>query len=353
MPEANQYTVRQASLPRDRDTIIGLWHGNLGDPDKLAAKFSWFYLDSPTGPPFVLLLESGRPPNQERVEVGVATAGLRRFLLDGQALTAGVLVDLAVLPKHRTLFPAILLQKTMLRSGLEVAEFLYGFPNPKAAPVFKRAGYRHVADMVRYVRVLRSGGYLKARLPSAVAAGAGTLLDLFSGLRLMLTAGFRAGVELEWCNTRANGAMATAPPDSDTNFLCGARSEEFLRWRFGGNAERICECVNAYATKGRSFLGRWIVEADEAALCVRDCSVALLTGRHALSAWRALFRAARQAGYVSVSFECVGPHPVQSTLRRLQMLRRSRRPVYMAARPELESRISAAEIYLTAGDEDE
>ena len=82
--------------------------------------------------------------------------GREPFWLGGQRIEAGVLVDLAVSPAHRTLFPALLLQKSLLAAGLEAREVLYAFPNQKAAAVFQRAGYRHIGLMTRYVRVLRT-----------------------------------------------------------------------------------------------------------------------------------------------------------------------------------------------------
>jgi len=354
MTGQTQYSVRRASLPEDRDAIIRLWQGNLGDPDRAERKLQWFYETSPTGSPIILLLESSDPSEQERrIVVGVASAGLRRYRLGDRVLSAGVLVDLAVLPQHRTLFPALLLQKTMMKKGLESLELLYGFPNAKAAPVFARAGYQHIADMVRYVRVVRGSEYLRRRLPLWVARLAGPLWDLGAKLRLRWHAGIRSAVALEWGDTGPACDSAEGDTLIPSYLIHGARDERFLRWRFATEMTGACEFVTARDRNSSRKLGSWIVEGKDDVLHVRDVPFGLLVGRWAVPAWSALFRQARTRGYRAVSFECVGPSSVLGTLHRLRLLERSRRPLYGVALQELEAGFKEAGVYLTAADEDE
>ena len=115
MPTAPQSLV-EAGLPaRDRETVLGLWRGNLGQDARMTAKYEWFYLRCPHGEPLMQLLLD--VPGQ--AHVGTASAGRRRLEWRGRELRAGVLVDLAVLPQHRSLGPALMLQQGLIAAAGE------------------------------------------------------------------------------------------------------------------------------------------------------------------------------------------------------------------------------------------
>ena len=97
----------------------------------MRAKYDWFYLRCPFGPPLLQLLRAG----SAGTAVGACGAGRRRMLWKGREIRAGVLVDLAVAREHRSLGPALMLQQGLVAAGHNELDLLYGFPNPKAAPV--------------------------------------------------------------------------------------------------------------------------------------------------------------------------------------------------------------------------
>ena len=103
-----------------------------------------------------------------------------------------------MLPEHRSLFPALLLQRSLQQSVPGDLAALYGFPNPRAVPVFTRVGYRKTLDVRRFVRVLRSGEYLRRHFPGWVAALIARPLDLAMGavafMRWPRTGGFEGGM---------------------------------------------------------------------------------------------------------------------------------------------------------------
>src|SRR3546814_17963935 len=100
----------------------------------MARKYDWFYRQCPYGAPLTLLLRHEASGEW----VGVASAGPRQMVFGGRRVSAGVLVDLAVLPAHRSLGPALTLQTALMEAGAKRFDLLYGFPNPKAAAVFRR-----------------------------------------------------------------------------------------------------------------------------------------------------------------------------------------------------------------------
>lgn len=335
-------------LPDERDRVLAVWEGTLGEHSRMSAKFGWFYEQSPTGMPLALLLEWRADADSAAQVIGVATAGRRQFQCGNQSLSAGVLVDMAVRPEHRTLGPALQLQKGLLAESLRTVDFLYGFPNPKAAPVFQRAGYQRLGRMQRHVRVLRASGYLGRRFPAAVAAILAPFADVALRIRIELDAGVARAPRLEWVPVEdLGGRFAASRPDG--NILCGTRSAQFLAWRFSKAHAANPHCAVLAPVPGGE--AHWVVEEQGRVLQVRDCSSLLLERANA-GAWTALFRDAVRRGFHSVSFECLAAARHLEVLKSLGMKVRSDRPVFWSGfRPTQQS--VAAEFFLTSADEDE
>ncbi len=85
-PPSPQYLVHTGEPLRDRDTVLSIWWGNLGRTDRIAAKYDWFYLSGPHGPPLLQLLQETTTGQW----VGTACAGRRRMRHRGRELSAGV-----------------------------------------------------------------------------------------------------------------------------------------------------------------------------------------------------------------------------------------------------------------------
>jgi hypothetical protein len=348
MNPGSTYSTRPAVLPAERERVLAVWEGTLGEHSRMSAKFGWFYEQSPTGMPLAQLLEWRAAADSGAQVIGVATAGRRQFRCGSQEMPAGVLVDMAVRPEHRTLGPALQLQKALLAESLRSVDFVYGFPNPKAAPVFQRAGYQRLGKMQRHVRVLRASGYLGRRLPATVARLLAPFADFALRVRIELQAMLARAPRLEWGSVEDLGRCPAAFVPRG-NSLCGARSAEFLAWRFSKT-----HSANAhFSVLARLPAGdaHWVVEDQGKVLQVRDCSSLLLDAASA-GAWRALFRDAARRGIHSVSFECLAAASQLDVLKSLGMVVRSDRPVFWSGfRPTQQA--VAAEFFLTSADEDE
>lgn len=349
MTASSTYATRPASLPGERDRVLAVWEGTLGERGRMIAKFSWFYENSPTGVPLALLLEWRSSPEAPPVVIGVATAGRRRFQRGNQLLAAGVLVDMAVRAEHRTLGPALQLQKGLLAEGLRNVDFLYGFPNPKAAPVFQRAGYKRLGAMRRHVRVLRASGYLSRRMPALAARMLAPFADLALRIRLEFQARAVGAPELEWKPLDALAAGDIKFPAPSDGAIAGVRTAEFLVWRFAvAGAMSKHHIARAALPEGPAY---WILDDQGKVLQVRDCAAVLLEPQCS-PAWWALFRDAIRRGFHSVSFECLASDRQQQLLRSLGMTVRSERPVFWSGMPSA-PQVDHAEFFLTSADEDE
>lgn len=350
MSAGSVYSTRPALLPAERELVLAVWEGTLGERDRMASKFSWFYEQSPTGAPLTLLLEWRPAPGADAQVIGVATAGRRRFHCGNQALSAGVLVDMAVRPQHRTLGPALQLQKSLLAEGRQELGFLYGFPNPKAAPVFQRAGYQRLGMTQRRVRVLRVSGYLARRMPRLAARLLSPFADLALRIRLELHAQSAGAPRLSWGSVESLAASQVCSSEAPPGTVCGIRTPEFLSWRF--RMAGVGATHHAVVATLAETAVYWVLEVQGKVLQVRDCSPNLLETMNR-TAWLALFRDAARRGFHSVSFECLASARRLAVLESLGMTVRSERPVFWSGvRPD-QSWQEAAEFFLTSADEDE
>lgn len=341
-----QYVLRTGDPLHDRDNVLSVWWGNLGRKDRIAAKYDWFYLSGPHGPPLLqMLLETSGGSF-----VGTACAGQRRMRFRSQELRGGVLVDLAVLPAHRSLGPALMLQQGLIDAGKERLDVLYGFPNPKAAAVFKRIGYRHLTDLVRYARVLRHERYLRTRLPAWLATPAGWLLDAAVAVRDTWDRFHGPRLRCEW-RPRADSrmdALWNASPQGDG--VLSVRDSLQAKWRFDESPLATTRYLWVVAKDGGEAQAWFAVQARDDALHV--CDFWSDDGTHGMSRHHvlALLGAARATGYASVSVEIAGSEAQLQGWLDCGFSARGQRPVFVRWNRTL---TNEPEWFLTSADEDE
>ena len=343
---APAYAVEAGDVARDREAVLAIWRGNLGDDARMQAKYDWFYARCPFGEPLVRLLRDGA----SAAFVGAAAAGARRFAAGERALEAGVLVDLAVLPEHRSLGPALMLQSALAADGLQRFGLLYGFPNPKAAAVFKRVGYTAFGEIVRHARVLRHAGYVARRLPRALAVPAGWLLDAVDALRRWRRRNADARLATRWCeraDPRFDALWERAPRDG---MVTAVRDSAFARWRFDDCPLALTRYLLVEDARG-DLLAWFACQVDGDLLHVRD----FWSGHGHAGVSRAqvdaLLAAARRDGRGAVSVEYAGAASAFAGWTACGFSERSRRPVF--GRWGGDADTTARTLHLTSADEDE
>jgi len=342
------YTLHDADPSQVRDTVLSIWRGNLRH-EKCGheAKYEWFYLSSPSGPPLLQLLR--HEPSGDWV--GVCAAGRRRMLWQGREIRGGVIVDFAVLPDHRSLGPALTLQQGLITAGARQLDLLYGVPNPKAVAAVKRAGLGKLADIVSYVRVLRHARYLARYMPAPLAGVLGAFIDLAVTARDGFHRLRSPRVNVEWADCTDERMDTLWQQSEHGDGLVMIRDAAYTRWRFDSaplGATRYLlvsgkECGNLrawFATRSDSVILRvWDFWSDDAIRGV---------GRSYIDA---LLQAARSTGHAAVSVEIAAPEPSHAGWRSRGFFERRRRPVY--GRWSVTSQETANNVlYLTSADKD-
>lgn len=223
------YTIYQANLEKDKDTILKFWREN--QPKPLDQKYKWIYENNPAGKAKVWMVKH----NESGQCVGIMALFPRKFSVRGRSFQAGIAGDFLVNKKHRVLKPAIMLQRSAISAAdKRDVDFIYGFPNNAAEPIIKRVGYRLLSPMTRLVKIIKTAPQLrKLGLNEYWVNLLSPLLDFL--LRL---------ISIETWYRGNRGFICEEVKDFDERFdqlwnreksqfaIAGERTASYLRWRF-------------------------------------------------------------------------------------------------------------------------
>jgi hypothetical protein len=343
-----QYGVVAGAVSADRERAVDVWlAGGFGDPDpdRQRARFDWLYRQCPHGEAQVnFLLAPGKSE-----PVGFLGVSLRRWMLDGEPVRGGVLVDFVVHPDHRSAAPALQLQRRGRERARESARLLFGLPEPKAVAVFKRLGSNTQGTMPRYVRVLRFGLYLRRRMPGWLASATGAMADLLDGLMLRAKL-LRGGLSGDWQAGFDAGFDALWQRCAKHARCIGVRDQDFLKWRFGSQPGHEYRVFAVRSRDAATLEAYFVCERNEHTLVVKDL---LAAGSGQL--YEGLLRlclAARAAGYGALSVPLLADDANIAALRRAGLVERDSRPFFGLVGESSGDRRAASEWYVTQADED-
>ena len=363
------YTAVAANIELDCEKILALWNCGLTHGGMPEAKFDWYYRKNCGGPPQIFFLCHG----PQRETVGVAAVGRREMRIGTQTIISGELVDFVAVPEHRTLFPALFLQKEIRRLTLKSQnseastggshDILYGLPNPKSLAVVKRAGYQLVGQLVRRARILRLEGYLSRHAPVWMGQLFGPLLDRVRmgalALRAIATRG--SGLELRSCwldrpDSRFDDLWQRVVAQSwMNNVLIGVRDSAFLIWRFIDCPLRTYRFFALVANTDDRLIAYAVCAVDGETLHVHDFLVDPTVHDASKKLWIALSREAYRRGHGNLSVEFLGAESIQQSLEAIGLVKRQQRPLYASRSAAIQddgTLLKESNWYLTSADED-
>jgi hypothetical protein len=220
------YTVCQSDLQTDRDRILDLWRDNL--PQASPDRYCWLYEDGPSAGWLV--------KSDETTTVGAVGLMGRTMKVFDDLLRAGQPIDLNIDADHRTVGPALGLQRALI-STVDRGEYdlLYAFPNAASEPVQRRAGFRVLGDLGRWAKPLAVGNTLSARIRNPLARRAAATIV---GPMLKLTSPetfYRRPADIQvhvadHFDSRFDALWETAAGQFP---IVGERTSKYLTWRFG------------------------------------------------------------------------------------------------------------------------
>ena len=248
------------------------------------------------------------------------------------------------------MFPALQLQRFAREQELLAADMVYGLPDVKAAPVFRRLGASVEFDSGSYVRVLRSFEYASRLFPRVPPSLVRVVCWFADRARLAVVAatcrargvsarwhrGFPESIETLWARTAAQPDLAI-----------GERDRQFLEWRFGSSRD---EWQVLTVTQRNNAQAYFVCRREGNELQVFD----LLVDRRDAAAMPllALSRAAWALEVRSVRIVFGGFRSVQIALGRAGFKLRDQRPCFLMQKSAGVKRRLPAGWWLTRADED-
>jgi len=226
-----KYSVIQPEVRSAHDSVVGLWPAN--QPTAQPSRYPWYYLDNPLGPGTVFQLTRENVTHAPTL-VGWTGFGPRRIWHAGESLSAVDHADFVVSRGHRSLLPALTLQRRATEYAAAIADVAYGFPNEHAIGIFQRLGYKPLGRMGRFVKVLRRAAYIGRKIPVPFLPSiAGSALDIWAGLPERLAVRrIRAVADVQWVERFDERFDAFAARVGNQYRLIGHRDAAFLHWRF-------------------------------------------------------------------------------------------------------------------------
>jgi hypothetical protein len=221
--------IRSANLDTDRDLLVELLLRYL-TPRSTARRFDWFYRDNPHGPGAAWLAcesDSGEV-------VGSGAIIPREMLVGGEPRMAGVMADFWMHPRHRTLGPAVKLQRACIEGVAERGWFsFFDLPQQSMHVVYRRLGVLGDERLQRFAKVLRSGPQLEKRLKlPLLARPAGAVIDCALALRDRMRVRDSRRVVALHEGPFGEEFNELALQVSRESLVCVHRSARYLNWRF-------------------------------------------------------------------------------------------------------------------------
>jgi hypothetical protein len=251
-------------LDADRDTAVALLSKYV-NPMYDRRRFDWLYRQNPAGTGRLWVAVDGSSGDP----IGTAGAFPRRMYVGGKTVLAWVLGDFCVTEQHRTLGPALQLQRACLQDlATEDVPFCYDFPGHSMEAVYRRLGISPRGQLLRLARPLRARRKLEQRwgasLPVRTASAVADLL-LGVGVRQARATDVVVAAHTGPCDDEFTALARLAGPCYGT---CVVRAADYLDWRYRWNPIRRHEIVTArlrgrlaaYAVLTRAGDGATIVD---------------------------------------------------------------------------------------------
>ena len=221
------YRVVCGDIEKDRERFLSFW--NSYHDQGLDRKFRWLYEGNIDGVARFWLLE-----HEESGEIeGVSALFPRTFIVQEGCVKGGIAGDLFVSPNHRTLGPALMLQKAVLKGAKEERmDFVLAFSNKYAELIDKRIGYEKIGHLVRLVGVVRSSrALLKLGFPGWAARILSPLVDALLWCKFSI--GTKGGCAIRELESVGVGYEPFWQKLSNKFRFVGDRSGRYMNWKYG------------------------------------------------------------------------------------------------------------------------
>lgn len=189
-------------------------------------KVSWFYKNSlMPGEMFLLRKDDG-------TIVGTKGYGFREFIKNGRKLLGAISADISVHEKHRSLKPAMTLNKKSFEMLKKPVDFHYTVPNRNSDILFRRknSGFSKVGQFQRYAKILDTKAAFEQKISNkALSSCMGTLCTPIWKSALWYKRGYSPNVREIYDVRNMDNIFI------NSHYLSGVNSVDYIKWRFFDN----------------------------------------------------------------------------------------------------------------------
>jgi hypothetical protein len=263
------YVARQVLAETIEPDVLELWRRTRQNQSELESTFRWYYRSGAGRDNRCFVVEHAGQA-ESRV-VGATGLGMRAFRIGERHVNAGLLGDFFVHTAHRSLFPALSLQRAAFESAQLTSAFVYGFPNAKALPVFRRLGFAELGTMARFVRVLDYAPYLERGLGKPwLTGGVAPVLNGLARLGQVRALPSAVACRTAW-ESHFDERFDALDRSSrlDVRFR-GERSASFLNWRFVAKPGSAARIFTLCARRSGLLRAYAVVEVEKDVAHLRD-----------------------------------------------------------------------------------
>jgi len=340
-------TVSRASITSDRLAILRLW--SLGFPQNIQlfdAKYAWFYQAPEVSGAQLYLLNNDTQP------IGVLGLGVRHFLFCGGKTKAGLLVDFTVDPAFRSIGPAMKLIRASTERAAESLPLLYGFPNPKSLLIYKRIGFKTLANELNFIKVLNYSGYL-AKYSKVFGPILGKLMGFFSRwVETIRNVGLKRLYRCRIENSCPAAIDELWLRRHSSNMCMIERDCEFLKWRFDNHPEETFYYFTV-TNIGSQKLDAYLVYKLSAEDRVVITDFLALNDHGVLTKlFRMFCQYMRNEGYKSIALKFLGSDDVINVIKKTGFVVRGEEPVIFFSNEKNSHIDDSQHWYITAADRD-
>lgn len=234
-----EYTVSRVETEQDTEAFIGILNRYRRNDGR--DKVEWFYKD---GEMFLLKTKTGEV-------VGTKGYGFREFQYNGKMLTGAISADIVVDEKHRTLKPALVLNRESMNMLRRRVDFHYTVPNKNSDALFKRrgSGFKKAGQFKRYVKILDTKIAFGSKIENTFISNAlGSIVNL--PWRVFLNIKRDSNVSYLYDTIYPGGYGI----DHLSPYFMGVNTTTYLNWRFDQNPQRHYKIVTLGKGKNSGFV---------------------------------------------------------------------------------------------------
>jgi hypothetical protein len=247
--------IRRVSLDDDREEMIELLSRNFGPVQR--ERFAWCHAENPAGPCWSWFAYDPKT-NMRNTPVALVTVFPRYMRVAGKRVRGGQVGEFAVDPTHRSLGPAVQLQRTTFMP-VDSGDLAFCYdcpPHDRGMSTFVRLGMRPNCELYRYALPLKSEPYLEKKLGKAkwikpLVAAANL------ALRIRRTHRPVKGLEVEVFECRFGDEFdALDETAANCEQIRSSRAADVLNWRYSDNSKAPSLSADGAPSKYQTLVAR-------------------------------------------------------------------------------------------------